>query len=143
MPGRQSWSFPDHPPVVSQKRCVNRVHPRSDMLCPCSSYQRHEALWGFFGFPKMPKRPVANLLVGLHIYSARTWGEPPHATVSGERPEGRQNNVSCESDRRKYCFAILKSEKNWCVVHISLKWVELCPAGIASLGESKLFSRFL
>ena len=40
-------------------------------------------------------------------------------------------------------FAILKFEKNWCVVHIPLKWDEFYSANNASLGESKLFSRFL
>jgi len=30
----------------------------------------------------------------------------------GRATLGRQNNVSCESDRRRHCFAILKSEKN-------------------------------
>ena len=91
----------------------------------------------------MPKRPVANLLDGLHIDAARTWLVPPDATVSGERPEGRQNPVSRESDRGKHFSAILKSEKNRCVIHISLCRDELDLAGTASLGKSKLFSRFL
>lgn len=128
---------------VSEKSGLNRLFPCQTGSVSALVYQRHEALRGFFGFQKMPKRPVANLLVGLHIDAARSWGSPPYATVSGERPEGRQNPVSRESDRGKHCSAILKSEKNRCVVHISLYKDELVSAGTASLGKSKLFSRFL
>ncbi len=75
-------------------------------------YQKHEALRRFFGFQEMVKRSVAIPSNGLHIYAARTWGVHPHATVSVERSEGRQNPVSRASDHGRHCSALFKSEEN-------------------------------
>ena len=106
-------------------------------------YQRHEALRGFFGFQEMVKRSVAIPSNGLHICAARTWGVHPHATVSGERSDGRQNPVSRASDRGRHRSALFKSEVNQCQWPIS-RWVnDFIDADRASREKSKLFSRSL
>ena len=44
-----------------------------------------------FGNQKMTRRRVAEHAAWLHICCARTWGDHPHATASGERSESWQN----------------------------------------------------
>ena len=63
-----------------------------------------------FGNQKMTRRRVAEHAAWLHICCARTWGDHPHATASGERSESWQNPCLLRERSREtpFCATNLK-----------------------------------
>ena len=122
---------------------LNKLQSQLCLSCLCVFVPKTRGLTRIFWVPKNAQTIGCQSLQGPSYLCDADMGSSSTRDGHGRAIRGPAEPRLSRERSRETCSLIRKSEENWCVWHISAWPGELVHAATASLGKSKLFSRFL
>ena len=133
------------PPFVRmvETKGLNMHLQELGLFCLCVSIPKTRGLMRIFWVPENAQTIGCQSLQGPSYLCDADMGSSSTRDGHGRAIRGPAEPRLSRERSRETCSVFRKSEENWCVWHFSAWPDELDHAATASLGKSKLFSRFL